>query len=265
MDKIKLQKQIEDIWQQNEFSSANKLTILEAISALDEGLIRPVDANNNAEEWVKKAILLYFKIQQAQVFEMENHSCYDKIPLKTSGWKEHDFTAHGFRMVPGAIVRHGAFIGKNAVIMPSFINIGAYVGEGTMVDTWATIGSCAQIGKNCHISGGAGIGGVLEPLQAAPVIIGDNCFIGARSEVAEGVTIGNGSVLAMGVFLAASTKIYNQMTGEITYGAIPPNSVVVPGAILDKNGVSKYAAIIIKQVDAKTLSKTQINEILRND
>ncbi|AZL15989.1 2,3,4,5-tetrahydropyridine-2,6-dicarboxylate N-succinyltransferase [Rickettsiales endosymbiont of Stachyamoeba lipophora] len=241
-------------------------TINEVIEMLNLGEIRV--AENNAgkwtvNEWVKKAILLYFAESDNQVMHSSLGNYYDKIALKFHEWEEQDFEEAGFRVVPGAIVRHGAYIAKKSVIMPSFINIGAYIDTGTMVDTWATVGSCAQIGKNCHISGGTGIGGVLEPLQANPVIIEDNCFIGARSEIAEGVIIGTGSVISMGVFIGASTKIINNMTGEITYGYVPPFSVVIPGVINEGNFTSKAAAIIIKTVDEKTRSKVSINELLR--
>ena len=191
---------------------------------------------------------------------------YDKVPLKFANWTKEDWEKARIRVVAGAVVRQSAYLGKNVVVMPSFVNVGAYVGDGTMIDTWATVGSCAQVGARCHISGGAGIGGVLEPLQAAPVIIEDGCFIGARSEVAEGVVIGRGSVLSMGVFIGASTKIIDRETGEVTYGFVPPYSVVVPGTSPPKQtgGVSLAAAVIVKRVDAKTRAKTSINELLRD-
>jgi len=191
---------------------------------------------------------------------------YDKVPSKFAGWTEQDYQNAGFRAVPNCTVRYGSYIAKNVVLMPSFVNLGAYVDNGTMIDTWATVGSCAQIGKNCHISGGTGIGGVLEPLQAGPVIIEDNCFIGARSEVAEGVIVGEGSVISMGVFLGKSTKIVNRDTGEIIYGKVPPYSVVVPGSLPneDPSKPSLYCAVIVKQVDEKTRSKTSINDLLRD-
>lgn len=206
--------------------------------------------------WIKKAILLYFKIQKCV---LEN-GYYDKIPLKFQKWGPQDYAEHSLRTVPGSVVRYGSFLEENVIVMPSFVNIGAYVGQGTMIDTWATIGSCAQIGSRCHISGGAGIGGVLEPLQANPVIIEDNCFIGARSEVAEGVIVEEGSVLSMGVYLSASTKILNRQTGEIFQGKVPAYSVVVPGVLPSSN---LYCAVIVKTVDAVTRSKTAINELLR--
>ena len=191
---------------------------------------------------------------------------WDKVKGKTAGWGKEEYNKAGFRMVPNGVVRHGAFIGKNVVLMPSFVNLGAYVDEGTMIDTWSTVGSCAQVGKNCHISGGVGIGGVLEPLQANPVIIEDNCFIGARSEVAEGVIVGTGSVISMGVYLGSSTKIYDRKNKTITYGTIPPYSVVVAGSMpstTDKDGPNLYCAVIVKTVDEKTRSKTSVNDLLR--
>lgn len=189
---------------------------------------------------------------------------FDKIPLKTSGWKQSDFESAGFRSVPGSIIRYGSYIGKGAILMPSFVNIGAHIGAGTMIDTWATVGSCAQIGEDCHISGGAGIGGVLEPLQANPVIIGNNCFVGARSEIAEGVIVEDGAVIGMGVYISKSTKIINRETGAVTFGVVPKNSVVVSGSVPSLGGVNIYAAIIVKQVDDRTRSKTSINELLRS-
>ncbi|MEL6737766.1 MAG: 2,3,4,5-tetrahydropyridine-2,6-dicarboxylate N-succinyltransferase, partial [Pseudomonadota bacterium] len=223
-------------------------------------------------QWLKKAVLLSFRLQDNQVMEGASggESAFDKVPLKFAGWGDNRFREAGFRVVPGAVVRRGSFIGKGAVVMPSFVNIGAYVGEGTMVDTWATVGSCAQIGAGVHISGGAGIGGVLEPLQAEPVIIGDGAFIGARSEVAEGVRVGEGAVLSMGVYLGASTKVIDRATGEIHMGEVPPYAVVVPGSLPGKAlpdgtpGPSLYCAVIVKTVDAQTRSKTGINELLRD-
>ena len=259
-----LKERIEEIWVKSLDVVENREYIEEAIALLDNGAIRSaayLDGKWMAEEWVKKSILLYFRLKKSSVIESSYCNYYDKIPLKTSDWQEEDFK---MRIVPGAIIRYGSYIGDNCVIMPSFINIGAYIGSGTLIDTWATVGSCAQIGKNCHISGGAGIGGVLEPLQASPVIIEDECFIGARSEIAEGVIIGKGAVIAMGVFLSASTKILNNATGEITYGYISPYSVVIPGSYNDgSSGISKYCAIIIKTVDEGTRKKTAINELLR--
>lgn len=249
-----------------------KDVILETLRMLNRGKLRVCEKNDNGEwivnEWVKKAILLSFRINENAVIEngLGAAPWFDKVRQKFTGWGEEKFEAAGFRCVPGSFVRYGSFIGNNSVLMPCFVNLGAYIDEGTMVDTWATIGSCAQIGKNCHISGGAGIGGVLEPLQANPVIIEDNCFIGARSEIAEGVIVEEGSVISMGVYIGKSTKIVNRETGEITYGRIPAYSVVVPGTLpnSDPSKPSLYCAVIVKQVDEKTRSKTSINEILRN-
>ncbi len=238
----------------------------QALALLNTGKIRVAEKTNagwQVNTWVKKAVLLSFKLHPNRTIKDAPSSpnvWYDKVPLKFSGWNEEDFIAAGIRAVPGSVVRYGAFIGPGVVLMPSFVNIGAYVDEGTMIDTWATVGSCAQVGKNCHISGGTGIGGVLEPLQAEPVIIDDNCFIGARSEVAEGVFIGEGSVLSMGVYLGKSTPIYDRETKKITTGLIPPYSVVVPGVHPEKN---TYAAVIVKKVDAGTRAKTSINDLLR--
>ena len=257
----------------SEINSSTNGTVREAVGVilgmLDCGKLRICNKENGkwkVSEWVKKAILLSFRLNDNSLMNSGVHNYFDKVPLKFSNWSEKEFKEAGFRSVPGAIVRHGSFIAKNAVLLPSFINIGAYVDEGSMIDAWATVGSCAQIGKNCHISGGAGIGGVLEPLQANPVIIEDNCFIGARSEIAEGVIVEEGSVISMGVYIGASTKIIDRATGEIFYGRVPAYSVVVPGNIQDKNNpdLSLYAAIIVKRVDEKTRSKTSINELLRD-
>ncbi|WP_425481572.1 2,3,4,5-tetrahydropyridine-2,6-dicarboxylate N-succinyltransferase [Cognatilysobacter lacus] len=215
-------------------------------------------------EWLKKAVLLYFRTQDMEIVEADPAPFWDKVPARFRDFDESQFRKLGARVVPGAIARRGCHIGKDVVLMPSFVNIGAYVGEGTMVDTWATVGSCAQIGKHCHLSGGAGIGGVLEPLQATPTIIEDHCFIGARSEVVEGVLVGHHSVIGMGVFLGQSTRIYNRATGEVTYGYVPPGSVVVSGQLPAKDGShSLYCAVIVKQVDEKTRGKTSINDLLR--
>jgi 2,3,4,5-tetrahydropyridine-2-carboxylate N-succinyltransferase len=221
-------------------------------------------------QWLKQAILLWFRLNASSVMRAgalggQFGPWWDKTPGKFEGWDQREFEAAGFRAVPGAIVRRGAFIGRNAVLMPSFVNIGAHVGEGTMIDTWATVGSCAQIGANVHVSGGAGIGGVLEPLQAAPTIVEDGCFIGARSEVAEGVVVGEGAVLSMGVFISGSTKIIDRKTGETRQGFVPPYSVVVPGSQPDPHGrgPSLACAVIVKTVDAQTRSKTSVNELLR--
>ena len=246
--------------------------INETINNLDSGKIRVAEKNDNEwiiNQWVKKSILLYFRINDMKLISNSpgNTNWWDKIDSKFSGMGDQEFKNAGFRAVPGSIVRKGSFVDSGCVLMPSFINIGAYVGSGTMVDTWATIGSCAQIGTNCHISGGAGIGGVLEPIQANPVIIEDNCFIGARSEVAEGVIVREGSVLSMGVYLSSSTPIVNRETGEVIRGEVPPYSVIIPGTFSPNNDSSKpslYCAVIVKIVDEKTRSKTSINELLRD-
>jgi len=240
-------------------------TVMDVLNQLDSGKLRVAQKKGvewTVNQWVKQAILLSFRLNP----NVPMNGWYDKVPSKFANWSEEQFKAAGFRAVPGSFVRHSAFIAKDVVLMPSFVNIGAHVGEGTMVDTWATIGSCAQIGKHCHISGGTGIGGVLEPLQAGPVIIEDNCFIGARSEVAEGVIVEEGSVISMGVFLGASTKIVDRATGKISYGRIPSYSVVVPGTLPAKNAnePSLACAVIVKRVDEKTRSKTGINELLRD-
>jgi len=246
-----------------------KAAVKAALGKLDAGELRVAEKKSGGwvvNQWVKKAILLSFRINPLRVYgEDAALRWYDKVDPKFLGWDAGQFKTAGFRAVPGCFVRHSAYIAKDVVLMPSFVNVGAYVGEGTMVDTWATIGSCAQIGKKCHISGGTGIGGVLEPLQAGPVIIEDNCFIGARSEIAEGVIVEEGAVISMGVFIGASTKIIDRETGEIIYGRVPAYSVVVPGAIPGKtpDAPSLYAAVIVKKVDEKTRSKTSINELLR--
>ena len=254
-------------------SDSKIITAIEnTIESLDQGKIRVSEKKGNnwiVHEWIKKAILLSFRVNEMETLNGPYSSWYDKAHLikgKTAGWSKEDHVKAGFRMVPNSPVRKGSFVGKNAVLMPCFINIGGYVDEGTMIDTWSTVGSCAQIGKNCHISGGVGIGGVLEPLQASPVIIEDNCFIGARSEVAEGVIVGEGSVVSMGVYLGASTKIYDRKTKSISYGKIPPYSVVVAGSMPsdnDKDGPNLYCAVIVKTVDEKTRSKTSVNDLLR--
>ncbi len=242
-----------------------------ALAALDSGEARIASRKSDGQwvvhEWLKKAVLLSFRLNPNRLMSggVDGGPWWDKVASKFDGWDEAEFKAAGFRAVPPAAVRRGAFIAKGAVLMPSFVNIGAYVDEGTMVDTWATVGSCAQIGKNVHISGGAGIGGVLEPLQANPVIIEDGCFIGARAEVAEGVIVREGAVLSMGVYLGASTKIVNRETGEVLRGEVPSYSVVVPGALPGKDGgPSLYCAVIVKRVDAQTRSKTSINALLRD-
>jgi 2,3,4,5-tetrahydropyridine-2,6-dicarboxylate N-succinyltransferase len=241
-----------------------------AIAALDRGEARiaeKIDGEWRVNQWLKKAVLLSFRLQPMALIGggPGEAQWWDKVPSKFAGWTDAEFAAAGFRAVPGAIIRRGAFVAPGAVLMPSFVNIGAYVGEGSMVDTWATVGSCAQIGRNVHISGGAGIGGVLEPIQAGPVIIEDNCFIGARSEVAEGVVVEEGAVLSMGVFLGASTKIVDRSTGEVMFGRVPAYSVVVPGTLPGRDGEPALAcAVIVKRVDARTRSKTGINELLRD-
>ena len=240
----------------------------EVVAGLDAGHFRIAEKTQGTwvvHQWLKKAILISFKIYPNRVIDAGFCQFYDKLPLKFSNLEPDAYTQMGVRVVPHAMVRRGAFIGKNTVLMPSYVNIGAYIDEGVMVDTWATVGSCAQIGKNVHISGGAGIGGVLEPLQANPTIIEDNCFIGARSEVVEGVIVESGSVISMGVFLGQSTKIYNRITGEISYGRIPAGSVVVAGNLPSDDGShSLYCAVIVKQVDEKTRAKVSINELLRD-
>jgi 2,3,4,5-tetrahydropyridine-2-carboxylate N-succinyltransferase len=241
----------------------------DVLAGLDAGKLRvaeKIGAEWVTHQWIKKAVLLSFRIEDNAVIRDGYTSYYDKVPAKFAAYGAQDFQAGGFRVVPPAAVRRGAFIARNVVLMPSYVNIGAYVDEATMVDTWATVGSCAQIGKNVHLSGGVGIGGVLEPLQANPTIIEDDCFIGARSEVVEGVIVGAGSVISMGVYIGQSTKIYNRETGEVTYGRIPPGSVVVSGNLPSADGkYSLYCAVIVKQVDAKTRAKTSINELLRGD
>ncbi len=239
------------------------------LSALDDGSLRVAEKQDGAwtvRQWAKKAVLLSFRLSDNVLMGHADAPgpWWDKAPGKFAGWSEAEFSAAGFRAVPGAIARRGAFIGRNAVLMPSFVNIGAYVGEGTMVDTWATVGSCAQIGRGVHLSGGVGIGGVLEPLQAAPTIIEDGCFIGARSEVAEGVVVEEGAVLSMGVYLGASTKIVDRATGEVFRGRVPAYSVVVPGTLPTGGGAALYCAVIVKRVDAQTRSKTSVNELLRD-
>ena len=251
--------------------SSKKLlnAISKTIELLDSGEIRVAEKKNGGwvvNQWIKKAILLSFRVNKMKISKGPYAAWFDKIEGKTHKWNEKRFIKEGFRYVPNGVVRKGAFIAKNVVLMPSFVNIGAYVDEGSMIDTWASVGSCAQVGKNCHISGGAGIGGVLEPMQANPTIIEDNCFVGARSEVVEGVIVEEGSVLSMGVFIGKSTKIVNRSTGEILFGKIPPYSVVVPGSLPSKSnpdGPALYCVVIIKQVDEKTRSKTSINDLLR--
>jgi len=264
------------------FSSNKDLKndVKEVLNSLDNGSIRVCERSGDfwkVNQWIKKAILLSFRINDNSIFTSGisnsrggEYTWYDKVGLKTSSWVEDEWTKRGFRSVPGSIVRFSSYVAPNVVLMPSFVNLGAYIDSGSMIDTWATVGSCAQIGKNVHISGGAGIGGVLEPLQANPVIIEDGCFIGARSEIAEGVIVETGSVISMGVFIGASTKVIDRNTGEIFFGKVPSYSVVVPGSIPGKKlengeiGPSLYCAVIVKRVDEKTRSKTSINELLRS-
>ena len=241
--------------------------LTEVINGLDKGIIRVAEKKRNrwvVNEWMKKAVLLSFRTQEKAVISAGYTNFFDQVPLKYSDYGKKDFINDGARVVPAAVVRKGAFIAPNAVLMPSYVNIGAYVDESTMVDTWATVGSCAQIGKNVHLSGGVGIGGVLEPLQASPTIIEDDCFIGARSEVVEGVIVEQGSVISMGVYIGQSTRIYDRETGKVSYGRIPAGSVVVSGNLPAKDGShSLYCAVIVKRVDAKTRSKVGINELIR--
>jgi 2,3,4,5-tetrahydropyridine-2-carboxylate N-succinyltransferase len=238
------------------------------LAELDAGRLRVaerIDGQWTTHQWLKKAVLLSFRLEDNRIMDGGALRYFDKVPTKFAEYDTHRFTTGGFRVVPGAVVRRGSFIAPNVVLMPSFVNIGAYVGEGTMVDTWATVGSCAQIGKHVHLSGGVGIGGVLEPLQANPTIIGDNCFVGARSEVVEGVIVEDNCVISMGVFIGQSTKIFDRATGEITYGRVPEGSVVVSGSLPSKDGsYSLNCAVIVKKVDAQTRSKTSINDLLRD-
>lgn len=272
-----LQTAIESLWEQRaEVVPGNTRaaeTVGLALERLDRGLSRvaePADDGWRVNQWLKKAVLLSFRLHDSRVMPGTGAPAHDKVRLKTEGWTAAQFREASFRLVPGAVVRHSAFIGQNAILMPSFVNVGAYVDQGTMIDTWATVGSCAQVGKRCHISGGAGLGGVLEPLQADPVIIEDDCFIGARSEVVEGVRVGRGSVLAMGVFLSASTKIVDRETGAVHMGQVPPYSVVVPGTLPGRPlpdgtaGPGLACAVIIKTVDERTRSKTSLNDLLRD-
>ena len=270
-----LQAIIEDAFERRaEINPANaskeiKDAVFGVLEELNAGNLRVATRKPGTQEWethqwIKKAVLLSFRLEDNAVLDGGCTKYFDKVPSKFADYSEADFKAGGFRVVPNAVARRGSFIGKNVVLMPSYVNIGAYVDEGSMVDTWATVGSCAQIGKNVHLSGGVGIGGVLEPVQAGPTIIGDNCFIGARSEVVEGVIVEDNSVISMGVYIGQSTKIYDRETGEIHYGRVPAGSVVVSGNLPSKDGsYSLYCAVIVKKVDAKTLSKVGINELLR--
>ena len=246
-----------------------KQAVSEVITNLDQGKMRIAEKQQNGiwhtNEWLKKAVLLYFRIHDNVLMGSQPNPYYDKVPLKFNAYSKEDFHASGIRVVPTATVRKGAYIASNTILMPSYVNIGAYIDSGTLIDTWATVGSCAQIGKNVHLSGGVGIGGVLEPLQSQPTIIEDNCFIGARSEIVEGVIIEEGAVISMGVFIGQSTRIYDRQKNTISYGRIPAGSVVVPGNLPSSDGkYSLYCAVIVKQIDAKTRSKVSLNELLRN-
>ena len=284
MKKTELKQVIENFWDEKKSINSGNINLTKTINVvldqLDRGIIRVCEKHNGewiTHEWIKKAILMSFKVNDNSIFSSGisnsrrgQYTWFDKVNLKTSGWVEDEWTKRSFRSVPGAVVRYSSHIAEDVVLMPCFINLGAYVDSGTMIDTWATVGSCAQIGKNVHISGGAGIGGVLEPLQANPVIIEDNCFIGARSEIAEGVIVETGSVISMGVYIGASTKIIDRETGETFFGKVPPYSVVVPGTISTNKpenfsqDLNLYCAVIVKKVDEKTRSKTSINELLRS-
>jgi 2,3,4,5-tetrahydropyridine-2-carboxylate N-succinyltransferase len=276
LDLSTLQAGIDEAWENRDRLQPGPNTrhhdlVAQAIDGLDKGQLRVAEKVGGdwvTHQWLKKAVLLSFRLHRTERMGAAGHAMgpwWDKVPNKFALWDDKEFELSGFRAVPGSIVRRGAFVAQNAVLMPSFINIGAYVAQGAMIDTWATVGSCAQIGRNVHLSGGAGIGGVLEPLQAGPTIIEDDCFIGARSEVAEGVIVGQGAVLSMGVYLGQSTKIIDRESGAVMRGRVPPYSVVVPGSLPDpKGGPSLYCAVIVKQVDAQTRSKTSINELLRD-
>ncbi len=270
-----LQQIIERAWEERAGLSpaTSPPAVRDAVSAvieqLDQGRLRVADRHDGqwrVHQWVKKAVLLSFRVEDNRPMQAGPLRFFDKVAVKFEGWSDADFAAGGFRVVPPAVARRGAFVGKNVVLMPSYLNIGAYVDEGTMIDTWATVGSCAQIGRNVHLSGGVGIGGVLEPLQSAPTIIEDNCFIGARSEIVEGVIVEENSVISMGVFIGQSTKIYDRQSGQILYGRVPAGSVVVSGSLPSADGkVNLYCAVIVKRVDARTRAKTGVNELLRGD
>ena len=269
-----LERIVEDAWDARDAVSAAtggevRDAVEATLAALGTGALRVAEKRGvdwHVNQWAKKAVLLSFRLQDMEVIPGGNGAAtwWDKVPSKFEGWGETQWREAGFRAVPGSIVRRSAYIGRNVILMPSFVNVGAFVDEGTMVDGWATVGSCAQIGRHVHLSGGVGIGGVLEPMQAGPTIIEDNCFIGARSEVVEGCIIREGSVLGMGVFIGKSTKIVDRETGAVTYGEVPPYSVVVAGSMPSKGGVNLYCAVIVKKVDAQTRSKTGINELLRD-
>ena len=275
MDNKELENIIETSWEsRDEINDKTvgiaKEAVEQTLNLLGNGSLRVAEKNASGEwvvnQWTKKAVLLSFRLREMELQRggPQNSTWWDKVDSKFKDWGENEWRQKNFRAVPNTVVRASAFIGDNVVLMPSFVNLGAYVDAGTMVDTWATVGSCAQIGKNVHLSGGVGIGGVLEPMQASPTIIEDNCFIGARSEIVEGCIVREGAVVGMGVFIGKSTKIFNRETGETTYGEIPPYSVVVSGSIPSKGGVNLYCAVIVKQVDEKTRSKTSINDLLRD-
>ncbi len=275
MDRKQLEAAIEAAWEQRDEISPQtggeiREAVEETLNALDGGRLRVAERQESGEwrvnQWAKKAVLLGFRLKDMELQSggPQGGNWWDKVDSKFRDWGENEFRASGFRAVPTAVVRHSAHIAPGVVLMPCFVNLGAYVGEGTMVDTWATVGSCAQIGRNVHLSGGVGIGGVLEPMQAGPTIIEDNCFIGARSEVVEGCIVREGSVLGMGVFIGKSTRIVDRETGEVMYGEVPPYSVVVAGSMPSKNGINLYCAVIVKRVDERTRSKTAINELLRD-
>jgi len=275
MSNAQLETAIEAAWEARDSitpatTGETREAIEDTLNALDSGSLRVAERQDSGDwhvnQWAKKAVLLSFRLRDMDIIEggPDNAGWWDKVPSKFDGWGESQWRDAGFRAVPGSIVRRSAYVAPGVVLMPSFVNIGAYVGEGSMVDGWATVGSCAQIGKNVHLSGGVGIGGVLEPMQAGPTIIEDNCFIGARSEVVEGCIVREGSVLGMGVFIGQSTKIVDRETGEVMYGEVPPYSVVVAGSMPTKNNISLYCAVIVKRVDERTRSKTGINELLRD-
>ncbi len=271
----KLQSTIEQAWENRERLSPGSApakigkAVAQVLDELDRGRLRvaeKVSGTWHTHQWIKKAVLLSFRLQDNQLVRAGSLQFYDKVPSKFHRYDRGRFERGGFRVVPPAVARHGAYIAKNVVLMPSFVNVGAYVDEGTMIDTWATVGSCAQIGKNVHLSGGVGIGGVLEPLQASPTIVEDNCFVGARSEIVEGVVVEENAVISMGVFISASTRILDRASGEILYGRVPAGSVVVPGTLPSRDGkYGLYCAVIVKQVDARTRAKTGINELLRGE